>query len=206
MERPPRCCTLGLEKLFHLFDAAHYDEVMSTEPEPHYERERRFLVADKSLIDGWKSVLITQAYVFAQDGYAVRIRLLEREVRGSGPIGLDATVTVKGPRIGDEREEYERTIDIRLAGEIIARSHNIVVKRRYQVHDGVGWDIDEFLADNAGLMIAELEGPDARAVQLPTWASREVTYDDRYNNDELAKLPFKSWTKERPAPDDVWDS
>jgi CYTH domain-containing protein len=178
---------------------------MSIESQPKYERERRFLVADPSIVQGWESVLITQAYVFARDGYAVRIRRIQKEVRDGALIELDATVAVKGPRIGDEREEYETKVDNRLSAEIIARSSNVIRKRRYQVIDGPAWDIDEFLDDNAGLMIAELEGSDVRSAVMPVWASKEITYDARYNNDELALHPFSKWQKDGGVHDDVWD-
>ena len=56
--------------------------------------------------------------------------------------------------------------------------------------------MDVFEGDNAGLIVAEIEltSEDER-VELPSWFGREVTGLKRYLNSELAKRPYKDWTK-----------
>jgi len=159
------------------------------------ERERRFLVTEPSILEGADWNLIVQAYVFAVDGYAIRVRR-ERERIGTTRRmrDLKATLTMKGPRVGDQRSEFEMEVDPVVAAEVIARSVNVVEKRRHSlVSQDQTWDVDVFLGPNHGLMIAELEGRHIRGVKAPWWASVEVTADSRYNNDSLAFHPFSQW-------------
>jgi CYTH domain-containing protein len=116
-----------------------------------------------------------------------------------------ATITAKGPRIRDERHEYEMLVSADFAREIIARSDWIVEKKRYSFSaDGQVWDVDVFAGRNAGLIIAELEGVDIREVKSPWWAVREITSDTRFNNEELAKFPVSTWGSEDWKSDPIW--
>lgn len=168
---------------------------MSVNPGTNYERERRFLVADPHIVNGWPSVMITQAYLWVQDGYASRVRLIEK-IEGGESLAIDATHAIKGPRIGDERFEAEAHLpDFDVAREIITRATNVVVKRRYQVIDHEAWDVDVFLGLNEGLIIAELEGTGIRNIRRPEWCSIEITTRDEYNNENLASHPWGRWPK-----------
>ena len=41
---------------------------------------------------------------------------------------------------------------------------------------------------------AEVElGDESQDVEIPDWIGEEVTFDHRYFNSNLVKLPFKSW-------------
>lgn len=169
---------------------------MNADGASRYERERRFVVEDASIVNGWPNVLITQAYLWSRDGYASRVRLVQRVMSGGDLADLDATFAIKGPRIGDERFEAEAQLhDADVAREIIARAEHIVRKRRYQVVDVEAWDVDVFLDDNDGLIIAELEGSDVRSVRRPEWCAREVTHFDEYNNENLATSPWRRWSE-----------
>jgi adenylate cyclase len=54
--------------------------------------------------------------------------------------------------------------------------------------------VDEFLGDNAGLVVAEVELESAgQAIVLPDWAGAEVTDDPRYYNVALASHPYSRW-------------
>lgn len=170
---------------------------VTADPRTNYERERRFIVSDSSVVHGWPSVLITQAYLWAVDGYAARVRLIQRNDDDGELTPIDATYAIKGPRIGDERFEAEaRLPDFDIAEHIIRRCSSVVAKRRYQVIDQEAWDVDVFLDRNEGLVIAELEGTQVRGVRRPDWCSREITTMDRYNNEELAFRPYASWTED----------
>jgi adenylate cyclase len=73
--------------------------------------------------------------------------------------------------------------------------NRIVEKIRYKVEaNGMIWDVDEFLGDNAGLVMAEIELTDeSQQIVLPGWAGDEVTGDKRYYNSSLAEIPFSKW-------------
>jgi CYTH domain-containing protein len=71
----------------------------------------------------------------------------------------------------------------------------LLEKRRYHFeHDGRVWEIDEFLGENTGLVVAEIEldEPDSE-VSLPSWTGMEVTHDPRYFNSSLTMIPFTTW-------------
>jgi adenylate cyclase len=179
--------------------------------ELEFEIERRFLLNDTSVVEGCGWDLITQAYIFSVQDYAVRVRLKQTPSRDNPKVLVDtsAELTVKGPRVGLVREEYPLRLPFTMARSIIDRSANVIIKKRYQLPEGVDltWEIDEFLEDNKGLWIAEIEGSNRDAiarVRRPNWASVEVTTDSAYNNENLALRPFTTWESIEDSPfDDV---
>lgn len=172
-----------------------------------FEFERKFFVLDMPAVAASdpSPVLIAQAYLFAADGYAVRVRL-----QGPAPAGLNSspadllatlgddaigTMTAKGPAAGGTRYEAERDLDALVAGQIISRAAHVVLKVRSSIWLGEdGWIIDRFLAGNAPLMIAEVErdGP-VVDLTIPSFCTTEVSEDDRFRNEYLAEHPFGTW-------------
>ena len=71
----------------------------------------------------------------------------------------------------------------------------VIVKRRYELKfGGKKWEIDEFLDDNEGLVLAEIElGSEEEEFEKPSWLGEEVSADGRYQNSSLAAEPFKFW-------------
>ena len=56
------------------------------------------------------------------------------------------------------------------------------------------WEIDEFLGDNQGLVLAELELASEDSVfEHPAWLGEEVTGQPGYYNSFLARNPYKTW-------------
>ncbi len=154
------------------------------------EIERKFLVRDSS----WKeqvssSTEFRQRYV-STTGEAhrtIRLRLA----------GEKAFLTLKTEATGLIRGEYEYEIPYGDGMEIFQRICDgpAIEKVRHLVaFGGKQWEIDEFLGDNAGLVVAEieLESPD-EPFPRPPWLGREVTEDHRYANSSLTKNPFQNW-------------
>jgi adenylate cyclase len=57
------------------------------------------------------------------------------------------------------------------------------------------WEIDVFLGDNEGLVLAEVElQSDDQTVAYPPWIGREVTDDARYFNVNLVQHPYREWS------------
>lgn len=175
-----------------------------------FEFERKFLVRDLPAVTASdpSPALIVQAYLFASDGYAVRVR-----VQGPAPadlsdpaldlidaIGSDSigTMTAKGPATGGTRYEAERELDPLVAGEIVRRAEHVVTKVRYSVWLGEdGWIIDRFTGGNAPLLLAEVErGGPVVDLAIPTFCVTEVSEDDRFRNEYLAHHPFGGWADE----------
>jgi adenylate cyclase len=173
---------------------------------PRWERERRFIVAERSILRGVSWHLIDQGYLWTMDGYTIRARVQSIPERSGDESVYSATITAKGPRIGDAREEYEMDVDADFARELIHRSEAVIHKRRYQYVTDVTWDIDEFLDDNEGLIIAELEGgAEIEKLKPPSWAFKEITSDTRFNNEMLAHTPVSRWDTMDWKPDSPWD-
>ena len=172
-----------------------------------FEFERKFLVRDLPAVTASdpSPALIVQAYLFASDGYAVRVR-----IQGPAPadlsdpamdlidaIGSDSigTMTAKGPATGGTRYEAERELDPLVAGEIVRRAEHVVTKVRYSVWLGEdGWIIDRFTGGNAPLLLAEVErGGPVVDLAIPTFCVTEVSEDDRFRNEYLAHQPYGTW-------------
>jgi len=80
-------------------------------------------------------------------------------------------------------------------------------KRRHFVeHAGHLWEVDEFLGDNAGLVVAEieLEGAD-EAFAKPEWLGVEATDASRYYNLALASRPYSQWREDEREAIDLRD-
>jgi adenylate cyclase len=155
------------------------------------EIERKFLVADPSVVAGLNGTPMRQGYLSLDPGRTVRVRLA----------GARGYVTIKGAasESGASRAEYEYEIPAAEAVELLDRLalRPLIEKIRYRVADGgLVWEIDVFSGDNAGLIVAEVELPsEAAAVALPEWLGREVTGDPRYYNASLVGRPYRDWDK-----------
>jgi CYTH domain-containing protein len=71
----------------------------------------------------------------------------------------------------------------------------LIEKIRYKVAvNNLNWEVDQFLGENEGLILAEIELRDEnQEIQLPEWVDLEVTDDHRYFNSYLAKNPYRQW-------------
>lgn len=151
------------------------------------EIERKFLVTDLSWQHKATKKLYRQGYIPTQNRTSVRVRIA----------GEQGYLTVKGPNIGLTRLEYEYEIPIADAEDLLNHlcSAPLIEKWRYQLTVGKHlWEIDEFLGDNAGLVLAEIElASETESFVMPQWVDQEVSHDPRYYNANLAKHPYRSW-------------
>ena len=154
------------------------------------EIERKFLVTDFSWRDVATKKLYRQGYIPTLNRTSVRVRI----------VGEQGYLTVKGPNTGLTRLEYEYEIPLADAGDLLSHfcSMPLIEKWRYQLAIGNHlWEIDEFLGDNAGLVLAEIElTSETDPFVLPSWVGQEVSHDARYYNSNLAKNPYGSWHKD----------
>lgn len=152
------------------------------------EIERKFLVKT----DAWRS-FVTSATAMRQ-GYlggassTIRVRCA----------GDKAFLTIKGRSEGFARSEFEYPIPVADANEMLdtITTGTIVEKIRYIVPAGNGlfWEIDEYLNDNAPLFTAEIELPDQdTSFEIPAWLGEEVSFDKRYTNRSLSRNPYSTW-------------
>jgi adenylate cyclase len=152
------------------------------------EIERRFLVAD----DSWQtqsesSQRLIQGYILNSESKGVRVRIA----------GDAAWLTVKGGTDVLNRLEFEYSIPVTDAREIIDSlcDDKVIDKVRHRIGQGdLTWEIDVFNAENAGLVIAEIELPNTDTIlELPAWVGKEVSADPRYLNARLLRNPWPNW-------------
>ena len=113
--------------------------------------------------------------------------------------GDAAALNLKSRTLGRSRQEFDYPIPVEDARALLALCvGGLVDKRRHLVrHEGLLWEVDEFLGDNAGLVVAEVELDDPdQPVPLPPWVGAEVTEQARYYNVALASRPYALWTPE----------
>jgi CYTH domain-containing protein len=153
------------------------------------EIERKFLVTSQDWREGAHRVHYAQGYLSKEKECTVRIRIAEE----------NAFLTIKGPVQGISRDEFEYSIPVEDAKDILQLTRgNIVEKVRHRIHqEGHLWEVDEFLGKNSGLVVAEVELSDpSETIVFPSWIGEEVTGDPRYYNSSLAVIPFSEWKPE----------
>jgi len=144
------------------------------------EIERKFLVAE----DGWR--------LGASPGQRLREGLLARMARGKVWVRRSekqAWITVKGPKKGIARQEYEYEVPLDHADQMLATlcEGPILEKTRHRLdHEGLTWEVDVYAGALAGLVIAEVELEHLdQAVSLPAWIGREVTGNPDFSSASL---------------------
>lgn len=152
------------------------------------EIERKFLVNGEEYRKHDNGVLYVQGYLTDDPLKVIRVRIVEDQ---------KAFFTFKGENNGIVRSEFEYEIPVHEAHELI---HNFAVpyvirKYRFEInHNDSIWVVDEFLDENLGLVIAEIELPTEDApFEKPDWIGEEVSHDERYYNSYLSKYPYKDW-------------
>ncbi len=155
------------------------------------EIERKYLV----LQEKWESLIKPEGLFFRQ-GYLLTDPKKTIRVRLTKDAGY---LTIKGLSVGASRPEFEYEIPASEAKELL---DNFAVaeieKRRYKIiFANKMWEIDEFLGDNLGLIVAEIElKSEMEIFELPDFIGAELTGDERYFNSSLSEKPFKNWGKE----------
>jgi len=154
------------------------------------EIERKFLVKG----DAWRELASGEVY---RQGYLSSTKERTVRVRTAGKNGY---LTIKGINVGATRREYEYTIPLKDADEMLDKlcQRPLIEKTRYRIsYRGLTWEVDEFSGENKGLIIAEVELSDENQdIELPEWIGREVTGDAKYYNANLVQYPYSQWKKE----------
>ncbi len=155
------------------------------------EIERKFLVNSSRFKEFSVSrQQIAQGYLCSHPERTVRIRIMGE----SGYI----TIKGKGNTSGTTRFEWETEVPLLEARPLFELCEpGAIQKIRYRVPAGKHiFEVDEFLAENQGLILAEIELSDeAETFEHPDWLGDEVTGDDRYYNAYLCRHPFTAWPR-----------
>ena len=154
------------------------------------EIERKFLVCS----DTWRNE--ADSGVFIRQGYLTKDQQPSVRVRISG--ADKCTLTLKHPRSGFSRLEYEYAIPVDEAEEMLDLCHGAIVsKHRHNLGMGdLVWQIDVFEGENQGLVMAEIELiSEDQEFDRPDWIGEEVTQDKQYQNSQLARCPYGEWSR-----------
>ncbi|MBF0950469.1 MAG: CYTH domain-containing protein, partial [Alloprevotella tannerae] len=131
---------------------------------------------------------IRQGYICSGGGRTVRVRLC----------GERGFLTIKGPSLdgGLSRFEFEKEITENEALALLFLCEpGLVEKVRWLIPNGKHTiEVDEFLGENEGLVVAEIElhSPDEPYLK-PDFLGQEVTGEARYYNSQLRRNPYKNW-------------
>jgi len=123
--------------------------------------------------------------------------------------GDEARLNMKSRAVGHTRLEFDYAMPAEDARALFGLCvGGLIDKRRHLVeYAGRLWEVDEFLGDNAGLVVAEIELEDADAAfEHPPWLGIEVTDSPRYYNLALAGRPFSQWSEAERAAQDLESS
>ena len=152
------------------------------------EIERKFLVDQKQWNQQVKPVgeLYRQGYLLTDQHKTIRVRQTPTQ----------GFLTIKGISIGATRAEYDYEIPLKEATELLDNfASSELSKIRYTLNfKGKIWEVDEFLGDNAGLWVAEIElNSEDETFELPPWVGKEVTSEPIYYNANHTNHHFKKW-------------
>ena len=149
------------------------------------EIERKFLVKEGAWRNE-KGTQYRQGYLNSVKERVVRVRTIDDK----------AYLTIKGLTVGASRLEFEYEIPRPDADQLLDICEQpLIEKTRYIVVEGeFVWEIDEFIGENEGLIVAEVElESEDQDFPRPAWVGKEVTGDPRYFNSNLIKKPYKMW-------------
>jgi len=148
------------------------------------EIERKFLVDPrkiKPILDAAPRLRsLSQYYITSSKELAIRLRMED---------GHRVILAIKSGTNPMEMNEFE--FDLPWDEYECRRKEMVgieIIKRRHYVDfDDRIWEIDVFLGELEGLIVAEIECDDAADItNLPDWVTTEVTFDTRFKNARLA--------------------
>lgn len=132
------------------------------------EIERKFLITD----DTWRAAahkVTSMAQCYLNDLATVDSGAMRNSVQVR-IAGDEAFLNLKSRELGHTRQEFDYPVPPADARALLALCVGGVIdkRRHYVMHAGSLWEVDEFLGDNAGLVVAEIELQSAHAPMRPS--------------------------------------
>lgn len=150
------------------------------------EIERKFLVHKDMIPEAKQCIRMIQAYLCTEPERTVRVRIS----------GEEAFLTIKGKNKGITRKEFEYSIPLEDAKELmnLAVTKPVEKIRKIIYDNGKKWEVDFFEGENKGLVTAEVElSLEKEKVIIPVWVGKEISEDLKYRNSMLSKMPYSHW-------------
>jgi adenylate cyclase len=155
------------------------------------EIERKFLIKGDFKELAIENYKIVQGFLSTIPQRTVRVRIQDDQ-------GF-LTVKGEGNDSGTTRFEWEKEISRIEAERLLTLCEPVPIEKiRYIIpaNDKLVFEVDEFLGENIGLCIAEIELPNENSLfEKPDWLGEEVTGQVKYYNAMLSKKPFSIWKK-----------
>ena len=152
------------------------------------EIERKFLINQLPLkIE--ETLYIEQYYLSNNKNMVQRLRIFNKK---------KAIMSFKEKTSNISKYEFEYSIPLEDAKKMInIADFPFIIKKRHIINiNSLKWEIDEFLGNNKGLIIAEIElNSENQKIELPEWIKSEVTSQNKYYNYNLALNPYILWSK-----------
>ncbi len=155
------------------------------------EIERKFLVTSADYRKkAQHSDRILQGFLNTDPQRTVRVRTNKNK----------GFLTIKGMsnESGTSRYEWECELPMADAERLMELCETGTIEKvRYFIPHGKHiFEVDEFMGDNQGLVIAEIELKRENEVfDKPDWLGQEVTGNIKYYNSYLSKNPYSQWKK-----------
>jgi CYTH domain-containing protein len=159
------------------------------------EIERKFIIIDEGEFKQWKQegrnpdFHIVQAYPRCTRGQEVRVRC--KTIYSSSSSTYSVTFKSRG-------REHVRSYELKIQSEsssqaydLIRSTDSVIFKDRYELDNG--WVVDQFLKNQAGIILAKVKTKDVNMDELPPFAPRfvrlhnEVTGQENYYNANMAR-------------------
>ncbi|GGD46091.1 CYTH domain-containing protein [Emticicia aquatilis] len=152
------------------------------------EIERKFLVnhVKWATVEKPNAEFYRQGYLLTDPNKTIRVRATDTK----------GFMTIKGKSEGATRAEFEYEIPKEEAIQLLDMfAVSDLTKYRYKILFAEKlWEVDVFLGENEGLIVAEIElSSEDELFELPDWAAEEVTGEKKYYNSNLSTLPFSKW-------------
>ncbi|WP_139957215.1 CYTH domain-containing protein [Flavicella sediminum] len=154
------------------------------------EIERKFLVKTNAFIkESYQKNHIEQGFLNSNKNRVVRVRIKDET----------SYLTIKGltSKSGTTRFEWEKEIALEDGKQLLEICEQTIIQKiRYLVkHKKHVYEIDVFLGENEGLIVAEIElSSEDEHFEKPEWLGAEVTGITKYYNSQLSVQPFKNWS------------
>ena len=153
------------------------------------EIERKFKVTSNEYKQLSAPLYCKQGYLNTQKDPIVRVRIMDG----------NAYLTLKGKNEGISRLEFDYQIPLTDGENLLSNfcSTTLIEKNRYIITiENTVWEVDEFLGENLGLVIAEVELlSDNIHFSKPKWIGIEVSHDPKYYNYKLVEYPYSKWSE-----------
>jgi adenylate cyclase len=161
------------------------------------EIERKFLVDAAK----WQEAAVKDAHQVKHFAQGYLNDMTQSGAKSSVRIRVEddqANINIKSLEIGLSRDEYEYPIDLNDAKTMLSTltvGPVIEKNRHYVTFKSHVWEVDVFLGDNDGLIVAEVEmASEDDQVALPDWVTKEVTELPRFYNISLSQKPYCQWS------------